>query len=70
MNEIEAAAWILFVEMIQKFLGNDKDEYYKNVVQNCINSYRNLVCNMSIKDYFLFSHIENFPENLGDVSDE
>jgi len=25
---------------------------------------------MSIKVHFLFSHIENFPENLGDVSDE
>jgi len=56
--------------MIQKYLGNVKDEYYKDVVQNCLNSYRNLGCNMSIKVHFLFSHIENFPENLGDVSDE
>jgi len=56
--------------MIQKFLRNVKDEYYKDVVQNCLNSYRNLGYNMSIKVHFLFSHIENFPENLGDVSDE
>jgi len=56
--------------MIQRFLGNVKDEYYKDVVQNGRNSNRNLGCNISIKVHFLFSHIENFPENLGDVIDE
>jgi len=25
---------------------------------------------MSIKVHFLFNHLENFPDNLGDVSDE
>ena len=70
MNEIEAAVWTSFVEMIQKFLENTKDEYYKDVVQNCLSINRNFSCNMSIKVHFLFSHIENFPENIGDVSDE
>ena len=27
-------------------------------------------CNMSIKVHFLFNHVERFPDNLGDVSDE
>jgi len=70
MNEIDAGAWKSFVEMIQNILGNVKDKYYKDVVQNCLNGYRNLGCNMSIKVHFLFSHIGNFPEKLGDVSDE
>jgi len=26
--------------------------------------------NMSIKLHFLYSHLERFPENLGDLSDE
>jgi len=29
-----------------------------------------LGCNISIKVHFLFSHIENFPDNLSGVSDE
>ena len=56
--------------MNKKLVLNPNNEYYNDVVQNCLNSYRNLGCNMSIKVHFLFSQIENFPKNLGDVSDE
>jgi len=70
MNEFESAAWTLFVAMIQRFLGNFKDENYKDLVQNCLNSFHNLGCNMSIQVHFLFSYIDKFPNNLGDASDE
>ena len=70
MNDIELAAWTSFVEMTQKFLGNFKDENYKEIVQNCLNNFRIMGCNMSIKVHFLFNHVERFPDNLGDVSDE
>ena len=33
-------------------------------------SVRILVANMSVKFHFLFSHLESFQDNLGDVSDE
>ena len=49
----------LGLEMIQRFLGNFKDENYNDLVQNCLNSLHNLGCNMSIKVHFLFSHISD-----------
>lgn len=35
-----------------------------------MDSFQVLGCNMSIKMHFLNSHLELFPKNLGDVSDE
>ena len=35
-----------------------------------MSAFHNLGCNMSVKLHFLFSHLEQFPANLGDVSDE
>ena len=70
MNDIEAAAWKSFVELINNFLGNVKSENYVIIVQTCLENFRILGCNMSIKLHFLFNHLEYFPKNLGDVSDE
>ena len=35
-----------------------------------LNSFKAMNCNMSLKVHFLHSHLDFFPENLGDVSDE
>ena len=35
-----------------------------------LQSFHDLGANMSIKVHYLFNHLDRFPENLGDVSDE
>ena len=35
-----------------------------------IDSYKNMGCNMSLKIHFLHLHLDFFPSNFGDVSDE
>nr|CAH7743872.1 unnamed protein product [Callosobruchus chinensis] len=35
-----------------------------------LNSFKALWCNMSIKLHYLDSHLDRFPENLGDMSEE
>jgi hypothetical protein len=35
-----------------------------------LENYQTLGCNMSIKMHFLYSHLDIFRENLGDVSEE
>ena len=56
--------------MIQNFLGNKKAENYKEIVEELLLSLQELGCKMSIKIHYLHSHIEEFQENLGDVSEE
>ena len=70
MNEIELASWLSFVEDVQIFLGNSKADNYKDIVQKLLDNFQALGINMSIKVHFLHSHIDRFPEILGDVSDE
>ena len=52
------------------FLGKTKAPNYKELVETLVACPHQLGANMSIKLYFLHSHLSRFPENLGDVSDE
>ncbi len=66
----ETSAWRAFVDVVQNFLGKHKSEHYKDLVSNLISTFCDIGANMSIKMHFLFSHLDRFPENLGDVSHE
>jgi len=70
MNEVELEAWKAFVLVVKNFLGNNKARNYAELVTNMLTAFRNLGCNMSIKMHYLFSHMDQFPENLGSMSDE
>ena len=70
MNEVELAAWLSFAEVVKNFLGNYRAVNYKETVNNMLGNFTILGINMSIKVHFLHSHLDRFPENLGDVSDE
>ena len=70
MNDIEFAAWNSFVEVVQHFLGNHKASNYEQLVMCMLKCFQKLGANMSIKLHYLFSHLDRFPQNLGDFSDE
>ncbi|XP_077153196.1 uncharacterized protein LOC143816558 [Ranitomeya variabilis] len=70
MNETEERAWNAFCNVVQNFLGNKKADNYEEIVEELLMSLRNLGCRMSIKIHYLHSHLDFFPENLGDVSEE
>ena len=58
------------MEVVQCFLGNHKTDNCKGIVQKLLDNFQALDINMSIKVYFLQSHLDRFPENPGEVSDE
>jgi hypothetical protein len=70
MNLIELPAWTSFVDVITNFLGNHKAQNYITLVNHMLAHFKKLGCNMSIKVHYLHSHLDCFPENLGDLSDE
>jgi hypothetical protein len=70
MNEIESNAWCSFVKVIQNFLGKHKSQNYVELVGEMLTNFNKLGCNMSIKVHYLHSHLDRFPENLGDLSEE
>ena len=70
MNDTEKNACNAFVKVTKEFLGNKKSENYIEIVNNLMDKLQRLKINMSIKVHLLFNHLEDFPENLGAVSDE
>jgi len=70
LNETERNAWLSFKRICKDFLGNNEAVNYRDVVQHLLTLYKAMGCNMSLKIHFLESHLDFFPENLGEVSDE
>lgn len=70
MNELEKSTWKSFVLVVQNFLGNQKSPNYEQLVNDMLCNMKELGCNMSIKIHYLHSHLNRFPKNLGDYSEE
>lgn len=71
LSDNESRAWNAFESICNNFLGDNKSENYRELVEELLTAYHILECNMSLKLHFLHSHLDFFPENLGAaVSDE
>ena len=63
-------AWKAFSDVVKNFLGNMKSQNFSELVENLLQAFHNLQCNMSVKVHFFYSHLDYFPENLGAFSEE
>lgn len=70
MPEDEKKAWLSFKEIKQNFLGHVKDPNYKVIVSNLVRNYGEIGCLMSFKLHLINSHVDCFPDNVGDYSEE
>ena len=64
------AAWDSFKFVIKGFWGNRRAQNYAELVNNPLQSYQKLGCNMSLKIHFLHSHLDFSPDKCGAVSDD
>jgi len=60
----EKTAWDRFKFVVKGFLGNRKAQNYEELVNNLLQSYQKLSCNMSLKIRFLHSHLDFFSREL------
>ncbi|GBN52428.1 hypothetical protein AVEN_218496-1 [Araneus ventricosus] len=59
-----------FYQVSTNFLRNDKAENCKDLVEDMLALFQDFGCDMSLKIHFLDSHLNFFPDNCGQVSDE
>ena len=59
-----------FKLVVKGFWGNRRAQNYEKLVNNLLQSYQKLGCNMSLKIHFLHSHLDFFPQNCDAVRDE
>lgn len=57
----------MFKILCRQLLGKHLSKNYEKRVQEMLEAYRDLKCNMSLKIYFMHSHL---PKDYSDVSDE
>ena len=53
MNEKKKEAWQAFRDVINGFLGNKRNQNYKELEKKLIKSYQNIGCRMSVKLHFM-----------------
>ena len=70
MTDLEKNAWESFKSVVENFLGKHKREDYKAIIKTLLVNYEKLGCLMSLKLHFLESHVDNFPGNNSDFSEE
>ena len=70
MNIKEKTAWLSFVVVVKNFLGKKKAENCSDLVDEMLEAFCDLGSKMGIKLHYINSHLYQFPENLGDVSEE
>ena len=70
MSAREKRAWTSFRVVISNFLGKHRSPDYEEQVKELLESYRSLGARMSVKMHFLSSHLDYFPDNCGDYSEE
>jgi len=70
LSDKEKAAWHSIENISNGLLRNFKAANLRELVQDLMDLYEQLGCNMSLKMHFLFSHLDFFPLNCGAVSDE
>lgn len=63
-------AWQRYRALVDGFFGNYKDPNYRQNVTDFIKSCEEIGANMTVKMHFLHNHLNDFPENLGDLSEQ
>ncbi|GFT66743.1 uncharacterized protein TNCV_1395061 [Trichonephila clavipes] len=70
MTEVEFEAWNSFVLVMSNFLGKKRSDDHVELVESMLTNLKELECKVSIKIHFLHSHLDRFPQNLSDFSEE
>lgn len=70
LDRKEKKAWLAFKSIVENFLGNHRSPEYQLVVEDLLNSFQSIGARMSVKLHFLSSHLDYFPNNCGDFSEE
>ena len=70
LSATELSAWGSLKSVIINFLGKNWCEEYGKEVDELLKNFQKLGARMSVKIHFLRSHLDYFPLNCGDLSEE
>ena len=66
----EKKAWKSFMTVSEDFLGNNRTDDYAAKVKQMISDFRAMGASLTVKLHLLHAHLDRFPSNCGQFSDE
>ncbi|KRX94294.1 hypothetical protein T4E_3360 [Trichinella pseudospiralis] len=60
MAQVEEEAWVAFMNIVSGFLGKKKDLEYGRLVNDMLENFEKLGCNLNLKLHFLDLHLDFF----------
>lgn len=70
LTKEERSAYTDLKLVCEGFLGNHRADNYEQLIKNMMVGYKKLEINVTLKMHSLLCHLERFPSNLGNFSDE
>ena len=70
LSKAELPAWQSLKSVVTNFLGNHHSAEYEKEIVKLQKSFRQFRAQMSVKLHFLWSHLDCFQKNCGDLSKE
>lgn len=70
MNDKEMDVWFSFVVVMENVSCNKKSDVYETLVPAFLTAFHDLGWKICVQLHSLYSHINRFLENLGEVTDE
>ena len=70
LSATKLSAWVSLKSVITNFLGKNRCEEYEKEVDELLKNFQKLGARMSVKMHFLRSHLDYFPQNCRDLSEE
>lgn len=70
LSPLEKLAFEGFRKVCESFLGNERADNYRQNVAEMLSEFKEMKVHMSLKIYFIYNHLDFFPDNCGDCSDE
>ncbi|KRY64725.1 hypothetical protein T4B_2802 [Trichinella pseudospiralis] len=60
MAQVKEETWVAFMNIVSGFLGKKKDPEYGQLVNDMLENFEKLGCNLNLKLYFLHLHLDFF----------
>jgi len=63
LSKVEQTARACFVSVVNGFLGKQKAENYRELVDGLVDAHRKMVCSMSLKVHVLRAHLDKLKDS-------
>ena len=70
LKGVERTAWYRYIDVTENFLGSHREPDFADRIKKMLEAFKWIGCSCSLKMHLLNAHLDRFPSNCGDYSDQ